>query len=198
MSVLEFDETSLDDMLRCLNVLKTKIGQKRKELSGISKNESSILKFNAGMEIIETDISGIFRGCELDEVRRYYVYAHCYPDKKIVLNKRHWQSCILASVGGSHQPFYIGKGTGERCYDLNRNGTHKKIRQHIKKFGAEVEVTILRDNLTESEALELESKLIDIYGVQGKGGKLANLDEGIKCEERRALYGDLLKEIRTM
>ena len=46
----------------------------------------------------------------------------------------------------------------------------------------------LRNNLTELESLELESKLIDIFGLMPHAGYLTNLDEGMLPDERRCCY----------
>lgn len=85
-------------------------------------------------------------------------------------------------------PFYIGKGKGTRSTDLNRNETHRKVRQKIQKFGKDIIVFKIAENLTEKEALILESKLIDIFGLMSFKGRLVNLDEGIAVKERRQKY----------
>jgi hypothetical protein len=95
----------------------------------------------------------------------------------------------------THFPFYIGKGTEDRAYQLNRNDTHRKVKQRILSEGRNIEITILQDGLTEREALMLESKLIDILGIKANYGSLCNLDEGINVDERRALYRDALNDL---
>lgn len=105
---------------------------------------------------------------------------------------------FAASIGMKHIPFYVGKGTGNRYKDLNRNETHRKIRQKLNKFNKDIEVEIVKDNLTEKEALILESKLIDIFGLLPNGGRLVNLDEGIKSEERKSRYIEDLSVINTL
>ena len=62
-----------------------------------------------------------------DEARVYYVYEHIRLDKM--------------------EPFYIGKGKGERAYDLYRNDHHDAI---TDEYGHAV--VIIADNLTEEEA----------------------------------------------
>jgi hypothetical protein len=44
--------------------------------------------------------------------------------------------------------------------------------------------------LTEKEALMLESKLIDIFGLTSFGGWLVNLDEGTSNKKRKEIYMD--------
>ena len=42
--------------------------------------------------------------------------------------------------------------------------------------------------MSEYEALELESKLVDIYGIKAEGGFLLNLDSCYKPLLRRRMY----------
>jgi len=44
----------------------------------------------------------------------------------------------------------------------------------------------------------LESKLIDMFGLIASGGKLVNLDEGVNSKERRLKYKDELREISML
>ena len=107
-------------------------------------------------------------------------------------------STFAATLGMELIPFYVGKGVGDRAYDLNRNETHRKVRQKLQQFGQEVSVKILKSGLTEMEALILESKLIDMFGLIASGGKLVNLDEGVNSKERRLKYKDELREISML
>ena len=84
-----------------------------------------------------------------DEARVYYVYEHIRLDKM--------------------EPFYIGKGKGERAYDLERNDHHDNISNMCGHA-----VLIIKDNLTEEEAFELERDTIEDY--------VFNLGYGIDIE----------------
>ena len=131
--------------------------------------------------------------CIRDRNPIYYVYAHCEPNK--IALRKNGITTWAATVGFENIPFYIGKGKDGRAFDLKRNETHKKVREKFKIFEKDIKVKIIKEGLTELEALCLESKLIDIFGVMGKGGRLVNLDEGIKPEERRQIYYNDLKNL---
>ena len=101
-------------------------------------------------------------------------------------------------MGIEYLPFYVGKGVGDRAYNINRNESHHKKRQFIEKSGKSIQIKILKDGLTESEALMMESKLIDIFGLVSFGGWLVNLDEGINNESRKEMYMEDYMNINKM
>src|SRR5579862_8576520 len=75
------------------------------------------------------------------------------------------------------RPFYIGKGTGNRAWDhsLRVDGTRKGKRiADIQGAGLEVVTTVLADDLTEIQALKLESELVAAFGTLDTGGILTN------------------------
>ena len=73
--------------------------------------------------------------------------------------------------------FYVGKGHGNRAYDmLRRNNYHKAIASKVRKFGFAVEVKIVASNLLEEEAYQLEVERIQFW--KNSNIELANLSSG--------------------
>ncbi len=95
---------------------------------------------------------------------------------------------FAATLGVDFKPFYVGKGKGNRYEKLKRNETYRKVLQVLDSRGLKPEIRIIANNLAESKALEVESKLIDIFGLQIYGGWLTNLDEGHAAKTRRSMY----------
>jgi hypothetical protein len=197
---VEIDFESLEDIQHWINVLKSEYSslRKLKDPTFISKNERVRKQFEACQGIVNTDIHHIYSKLNLDESPIYYVYAHCDPGFKIAL-KKNGKTTFGATLGMTHVPFYIGKGKENRAYDLNRNDSHRKVRQKIQNFGKDIIVTILKEGLTELEALCLESKLIDIFGlISQRNGHLVNLDEGVAPKDRQKCYKQYLDEISIL
>jgi hypothetical protein len=91
--------------------------------------------------------------------KEFYVYVHIDPRKqRLGLGIFH---TVLPGL-----PFYVGKGSGNRAYDLKRNDGHRKIIGEIRAMGFPDTIIphILKDKLTEQEALTLEAKLIYFFG----------------------------------
>jgi hypothetical protein len=100
----------------------------------------------------------------------YYVYAHIEPNEaKLTLHDH-----VINGI-----PFYVGKGTGNRAYDLKRNEGHGAKLKNLLSMKKKPEdiVYIFQDGLTENKAFELESKLIYFFGTkfQQNTGVLVNL-----------------------
>ena len=88
--------------------------------------------------------------------KRFYVYAHYKPNDLLV-------------------PFYIGKGTGTRF--KTKNGRSVSWKNIVSEHGFVPK--ILYDNLTENEAFDKESELIQQYGRQDlQEGVLVNNSNG--------------------
>jgi len=153
----------------------------------ISKNDKIRISIDRCQKIFNCDITQVYSDLHLDKNPIYYVYAHLDPTKKIAIGVN-GKTTFAATLGMDCFPFYIGKGTGDRCFNLNRNETHRKIKQKIESLGKEVKIIKLIESLTEIEALCFESKLIDIFGLIPHKGYLSNLDEGINKDMRRLIY----------
>jgi hypothetical protein len=93
---------------------------------------------------------------------------------------------VYAYLREDYTPYYIGKGSGKRAW--------KNSGRSIKRPVDKSRIVILEDNLTESEALELEIQKISEYGRIDTGtGILRNLTDGgdgvsgmVHSEETRA------------
>ena len=174
-----------------LKSLRAKIDRRLNQLVVVEKkyksNHSSV--FDSCNRILEADISFLYTEQKLSNDRKFYVYAHCDPFFNLKADTN-GKIAFASTLGLSSLPFYIGKGEGRRAYDLSRNESHRKKRQFIERSGKDVQIVLIRDGLTELEALMLESKLIDIFGLTSFGGWLVNLDEGTHNEQRKQIYID--------
>lgn len=179
---------SLPEMERVFNQIKSRIGELRIQ-QAISEPRKIRFRrlFESCSRIWESDISSVYADMGLSNDRKFYVYAHLDTSRKIA-SQKHPITTFAATLGMSAFPFYVGKGTGDRSGGTDRNETHRKVCQKIKMMGKEPVIIKIKDSLTESEALQHESKLIDIFGLLPHGGLLTNLDEGYRAKERRSFY----------
>lgn len=104
----------------------------------------------------------------------FYVYAHVAPGPVRV------QCGGRLALDWCGLPFYIGKGAGQRAWDLNRNEGHGQELRQLKARGIKPEqiVHVIKGGLTEAEALEMEAKFIHFFGTrfqQHRRGLLVNL-----------------------
>ena len=76
----------------------------------------------------------------------------------------------------NEEVFYVGKGVGGRCleHDYAEEGACKAARfADIKAAGHEVKVDIIRHGMaTKEEALQVESAVIDVYGIENLTNKV--------------------------
>lgn len=125
--------------------------------------------------LIAQDWSAIYYGG--DSAKDYYVYAHVDPRKAVFSA----QNECGGNYGG--RPFYIGKGKGDRAFDLKRNQGHGKLISDLLNDGFKKDEIskIIFYGLSEAKAFEIESKLIYYFGTVYAGsskrkGLLLNLD----------------------
>lgn len=121
--------------------------------------------------LLDEDWSDVYPPDNTERV--YYVYAHVMPT---ILGFQ----IEIPPYTFKGIPFYIGKGTGNRAYDLKRNEGHgQEIRRLLNTESTPEDIVqIIEDKLTESEALCLEAKLIYFFGTRfdgEKNGVLVNL-----------------------
>lgn len=187
------DKNDPSDLKKHISLLQD-YRRKRLRALGYSQAKFHLTKYNfkTVMVMIDSILDANIDSCfdETSQSRNYYVYLHCNPLEEI--NVRHdVREVFLASkFNVRYRPFYVGKGTGNRYLDFNRNDSHRKIRTSIIRKDKEVASMKIKENLSEVEALSLESKLIDILGLKvfSPGGYLVNLDEGGEPVKRRSLY----------
>ncbi len=163
-----------------------RVGYQGVKVNGYRADANSVL--DALKSVMDSDCTHIHAGSDPRPI--YYVYAHLNPFAKLSVKEDVKHLFLATAFGLQWEPFYIGKGTGERCFDLARNDGHRKLRSSIIERGKDACIVKIRDGLNEAAALSLEGKLIDILGVKSlsKHGILVNLDEGARPDQRRAIY----------
>lgn len=162
----------------------------KKVISGLQLRRKNLLrqlgydevKFNGSKYNVDTILPEFNK--ILDSVKmqsgKHYVYFHCNPYQKlnVVGNVKH---LFLASrfPNITHEPIYVGKGTGDRYLDLNRNDSHRKIRSMIKKNGQDLIAVKVIENVSEETALQLENVFMYSLGLKAlsQHGLLCNLVE---------------------
>jgi hypothetical protein len=186
---------SIDSLKGKVRYLKSRIRALEKNGLGAENIVRQGPKFEAYNSIWNSDISSIYEDLELSNEKKYFVYAHLNPLFDLDLEKA--KDAFAASLGMEYVPFYIGKGVNDRDKNSRRNETHRKILQSINSLNEKHIVFRVKGSLTEAEAFQAESKLIDIFGLLTNGGLLTNLDEGHHAILRKRLYRDHLKTLCT-
>lgn len=113
--------------------------------------------------ILEDDWEDMFSD-SFDELDDYYVYAHIDPLAEYITNIGYYLSKEIHLV----KPIYIGMGRGDRWLNFKRSKLHSEKLRSLTESGfgrADISYKI-STGLNKPQALELESKLILLYGCK--------------------------------
>lgn len=117
-----------------------------------------------------------------EEPRGYYIYAYLDGDT----------------------PFYIGKGIGDRAYRHLRRCNHRdtffyrKLNKMVRE-GREPGILVIKDNLAEARAYEVEADLIWLVGTRILGtGPLCNTSLGGGVTHPVTCWGEKFSKLRTV
>lgn len=94
-------------------------------------------------------------GYHLEDYNRHVVYEHYYDNEEL--------------------PFYVGEGTLQRAFVLCGNRRTSYYNEKAKDINL-IKVKIVAIDVSNEEALEIETNLINKYGKISEGGSLVNMD----------------------
>lgn len=143
----------------------------------------------------------------------FYVYVYTNPLKP--------GNFSYKSASFKYEPFYIGKGTGNRAYrhiwkcNGGDNRLKKSVLNNLKEFNLKNYIVFVKSGLTHDESITLEAKLISEIGqiikgkgpltnIMEKGGRTSSLEVKHKRQEaqrkawtneRRKLHSDRMREL---
>ncbi len=75
-------------------------------------------------------------------------------------------------------PIYVGKGTGNRWKNHLRYSSNLLLRRVVRKYGSNLPIVIVRQQLTHNDAYKIEIAFIAAIGRVKDGGPLYNLTDG--------------------
>jgi hypothetical protein len=133
---------------------------------------------------------------------KYYTYIYLDPRKKGLFTYREYTF--------EYEPFYVGKGHGERCDchlienknlfldDLNLSLKQKILVEMIKFDKVNPIILKVKENISEQEAFDLEILLILLIGrLDKKTGPLTNLTDGGEGPSGRIPWNKELKNCHS-
>lgn len=86
----------------------------------------------------------------------------------------------IDGINFNYEPFYIGKGSGKRSEEPERNEAVNIRISHLKKNGVDPIILKIKEGISILQAYKLENYLINKIGRSDIGkGPLLNIDEGI-------------------
>ena len=108
----------------------------------------------------------------------FYTYIYLDPRKP--------GNYVYGDLVFNHEPFYVGKGKGrqfithlyERVEKSHNSYKCRKIKKIQKELNIDPVILKVKENLIETEAFDLEIKLINIIGRVKNGGPLTNMTDG--------------------
>jgi len=109
------------------------------------------------------------------EQNNFYVYVYLDPRKP--------GNYIYEDLNFDHEPFYVGKGKGNRIIqgltNLRSHGKYKINKlEKIRESNLEIIHFKLVENLEEKTAFEIEKEIIKKIGRKIENGPLTNINEG--------------------
>jgi hypothetical protein len=204
IKTFEVDFNDFEQVSKLFMVAKCRYHElKRKKDNKKSHKERCREMLDLMSDIYNMDILSEFNDDKLSKEKKFYVYAHGFDNELLVISKsgkNNPKKVFAAQLGLHFKPVYIGKGCNGRVNDEKRNRAYSKIKKTYIGYGAKPLKFVIKDNLTELEALLLEGKLIDIFNFTflANSGWLCNLDAGYMVEKRRSLYQDKLDQIKAI
>lgn len=116
-------------------------------------------RYNEALKVIlEDDWSDLFSSYS-DDGSDFYVYFH----GKTTARKGYEPLGVVSY----ESPIYVGLGQGDRAFNFNRSPRHRAELKKLTNSGFTKDeiVHIIATGMSESEARELESKLIIFFGI---------------------------------
>lgn len=114
----------------------------------------------------------------LVDIKKYYVYAHVHPVTK--------------------KTFYIGKGTGNRAYDLKgRNKRWREVHEELKEIGLAHEIKILHICDSDKEVRQKEKEETRKLALTDDLTNILTYPNESKKTELLESLGNFIKELRT-